>query len=184
TRLMGCGGTNSPGGVTVHAGRRLRLAYIRVYARAEWRVRWRSHLVLAGVTAATVAAAVATMTAAGRSDNAFHRLRAMTHASDAIVLHPDAERRPARAVAAVKAVDGVESAAAEAELFVRPVGTDYFPDYNLYAIAPLVRDEGDGLNTPVVVKGRPVDPGRDDEVALSEDLAAATGVDVGDSITL
>src|SRR2546427_10294476 len=139
--------------MTAHAGRWLRLAYLRVYARAEWRLRWRSHLVLAGGMAATVAVAVATMSAAQRSDTAFHRLRAVSHASDAIVLHPETRRRPARAVAAVKAVDGVKSAAAEAELFVRPAGTDYFPDYNLYAIAPLWRHADDGLNTPNVVRG-------------------------------
>src|SRR5207248_5085000 len=120
------------------------------FAGAEGRSRWRSHLVLASVMAATVAAAVATMTAAERSDTAFRRLRTATHASDAIVLHPDTARRPARAVSAVKAVDGVESATAEAELFVRPAGTDYFPDYNLFAIAPLTRTGGDGLYTLTV----------------------------------
>jgi hypothetical protein len=152
-----------------------------LYARAEWRTKWRSHVVLAGVAAIAVAAVVATLTAATRSETAFQRLRFATHASDVSAFFPDAASAVA-AVGAVERIDGVESAAADAGLSVRPVGSDYIPDYDLYARAPLAA--GSDVNTPVITAGRSVNPGRPDEMVVSEDFAADLGVSVGDTVTL
>jgi putative ABC transport system permease protein len=156
-----------------------------LYARAEWRARWRSLLVIVGLVALTVAAVVATLTGAGRSETAFDRLRTATRASDAIVVPPDTQRNPAAAVASIAAIDGVERATARSELFVRPAGADdLFPDYNLWADAPLEAPTATGLDTPVITTGRAVDPSRAREIVVSEKLAATLGVRVGDTMTL
>jgi len=52
------------------------------FARAEWRTRWRAHLALAAVVTIVVAAVLAALVGAARSEQAFSRLRAATHAAD------------------------------------------------------------------------------------------------------
>ncbi len=150
-------------------------------ARAEWRVRWRSHLLVAVLVALTVGVTVATLSSAARSEEALDRLRSATRAGDAVVFMDDTQRDPAAAVAAVKRVDGVVAAGAAAEVFVRPAGTEYFPDFDLYPTAPLA---GDHIDTPLITSGRAVTPDRVDEVVLSEDLAAELGVPAGGTLTL
>ena len=154
-----------------------------VCVRAEWRGRWRSYVLVAGVGAIAVMAVVATLGAAGRSETAFARLRAATRAGDASLFFPDPSRAKA-AVPSVVALDGVARAAAEVELFVRPAGTSLVPDYNLYARAPLTAKGSRLVNTPVIIEGRSVDPGRADEMVMSERLAAELGVSVGDTVPL
>ncbi len=51
-------------------------------------------------------------------------------------------------------------------------------------IISLRAQSGDTVNGPGITSGRPVDPSRPDEVALSEHLAAALHVKVGDNLTL
>src|SRR5262245_25810648 len=152
-------------------------------ARAEWRARWRSHLVLAVVAAATVAVVLATFTGASRSERAFHRLRAVTHAADVVVYAPEGSD-PVAFAKAFRGVSGVEDLTLDAQVWVRPRGSSHFPDYDLYAIAPLTSSDAARVNVPVIVSGRAVDPGRADEVALNESLAAELGVRVGQVITL
>lgn len=152
-------------------------------ARAEWRSRWRSHLVLASVVAVTVAVAIATFSGAARAQTAFHRLRAATAATD-VVAYDDAVREdPVAAVDGVTAIDGVEAARAAGLVYVRPKGTELIPKYNLFTIAPLLAGTA-AVDMPVVVEGRSVDPGRSDEVSLSESLASDLGLGVGETVTL
>jgi putative ABC transport system permease protein len=152
-----------------------------MHARAEWRARLRWYLLLAVVGAVAVAGVVAAVTAAARSETAFERLRTAARSADISVFVSDLSQ--ATAVAhKIDDVAGVDDAAAEAELFVRPAGTDLFPDFTLYARAPL--KGGGGVNAPVISAGRAVDPRARDEVVLSEKLAADLGVEVGDSLTL
>jgi ABC-type lipoprotein release transport system permease subunit len=154
-------------------------------ARADWRVRWRSQLLLAGVLGITLAAVVATLTGAGRSETAFDRLRRQTRASDAIISDQRTEQEdPAGAVTTLERIGGVEGASAYAELFVRPKGTDLFPDYNLWADAPLPGAGSRETNAPLITSGRAVDRTRPDEMIVSEKLASALGVRVGDDVVL
>jgi ABC-type lipoprotein release transport system permease subunit len=172
-------------GVTTRSGEAAPWGGLFLCARAGWRARWPSLVVLIGVVAMTVAAVVALLTAAERSETAFERLRSATRASDAIVMETsDGPTDFEVPIADVAAVDGVEGATAQAELFVRPAGTDLFPDYNLWAGAPLQAPTVDSLDTPLIAKGRAVDPSRTDEVVVSEKLAAKLGIGVGDSIML
>jgi hypothetical protein len=183
------GSETGQGGVRNRRVRAARWAGLLLYARAEWRVRWRSYLLVAGIVAVTVGAVVATLTAAGRSETAFDRLRAATRASDAIAyFDSDFNSSVGTAAAAalvdtVTAVDGVHDAEAQAELFVRPAGSDLFPNYDLYSGAPIAAG-ADSMNAPVISSGRAIDPTQVDEIAVSEKLAAALGVTAGDTIEL
>jgi hypothetical protein len=157
---------------------------MRLFTWAEWRARWRSHVALFGLVAATVAAVATALTGAARSEDAFAALRAATHAADAVLRPPDTEDDPADAIAAAARVEVVEAVRAEAMLFVRPAGSDYMPDFNLYPVAPMAAEGVAALDTPVITAGRPVDPGRADEVVVSEKLAADLGLAVGDVLSL
>lgn len=167
----------------MRGGRRRGWGSRLLYARTEWRSKWSSHLALAGVVAVAVAAVVASLGAAARSETAFERLRTATNAADLAGSFSDTGSAEA-AAGAIARIDGVEGAAAEAELFVRPVGTEYFPDYNLYSRAPLAASASAAVNTPVITTGRAVNANRSDEIAISEDLAAELGVSVGETVAL
>jgi hypothetical protein len=154
-------------------------AYV-LFARAEWRARWRSHLLLAGIAALAVAGVVAPLTAAARSEGAFTRLRAATHATDAVADNvPGAARNR---IDAIRALDGVDGAAVGSEVFVRPQGSELFPDYDLYPLVSL--DPAASVNHPVITHGRAARPDRPDEVVFSEVLASRLGLGVGDATTL
>ena len=157
---------------------------VRLFAWAATRARWRSSVGLIAVVGATVAGVVAALLGAGRSDTAFERLRLATDAADVTVYAEGGEGEPPT-VGALRSLAGVERAVLFAELFVRPVGTEYFPIYDLRSVAPVgpVGDAG-VVNQPVIVAGRAVDPGRPHEVAVSERLARELGVGVGDSVAL
>src|SRR5215207_6639481 len=105
-----------------------------MFGRAEWRSRWRSHVVLAVVAALSVAAVLATLASATRSKSAFHRLRAASDASDLVIV-PD-DDKASTALEAVDASDGVLATRRFAQMWVRPMGTDYFPDFDLLVTGP------------------------------------------------
>ena len=157
---------------------------VQLFARAATRARWRSSLGLIAVVGGTVAGVVAALLGAGRSDTAFERLRLATDAAD-VVVYAEGGEGESPTVGVLRSLDGVERAVSFAELFVRPVGTEYFATYDLRTVAPVgpVGDAG-VVNNPVIVAGRPVDPRRPHEVAVSERLARELGVGVGDSIAL
>ena len=154
-------------------------AYV-LFARAEWRSRWRLHVFLAGIAALAVAGVVAPLTAAARSEGAFTRLRAATHATDAVADNVPGAARDR--IDVVRVLDGVEGAAVESEVFVRPHGSNLFPDYDLYPLVPL--DPSSAVDRPVVTHGRAARPDRPDEVVFSEVLASRLRLGVGDATTL
>ena len=153
---------------------------VALWARVEWRTRWRSYLLLAGVIGVTVGVMLAALTAADRSETAFARLRSATRATDMTVYSGDAAKDPAAAVASAKSIDGVASAGVETQLAVRPVGVDLVPYYDLYVSAA----DPSGVNSPLIVSGRALNPANPSEVVLSERFAAQLGVKVGDPLPL
>lgn len=155
----------------------------RLFIRVEWRTRWQSYLLLAGVIAVTVAAVLALLLGAARTDRAYKRLRVATNASDINVGIDDPNTKD-DLISALRAIDGVSSLAVFDELFVRPQGSNYFPDYDLLAVAPRTAQDGRTLNTPVITQGRAADPTRDDEVVINAQLAEALRVSPGDRINL
>ena len=106
-----------------------------VLARRIWRTNWRSHAGLAIIVMVTIAVVVAMLIGAERAQSALDRLRSQTHAADLKVGLDGVDLAPVSDELA--ALDGVTAVGAIRELFVRPMGSDLFPDFNLLALAPL-----------------------------------------------
>lgn len=123
---------------------------------------------------------MAVLIGADRAESAQDRLRDVTLAADVGV--GAGQRSPEEVVAAVSAAPGVTAAGTIRELFVRPAGTDYMPDYQLLVLAP--GNVGDPLDRPLIVEGRAPRPDAVEEIAVSENLAAALDLAVGDTVTL
>lgn len=149
-------------------------------ARRTWRRTWRSHAVLLIITMASTATVMAVLIGADRAESALDRLRSASLAAD---LGVDAgDRPPGQVVDAVADAPGVTAAGTIRELFARPAGSDYIPDYDLLVLAP--GNAGDALDRPLIVEGRAPNPEAVDEIAMSEDLAAELDVVVGDTVAL
>jgi ABC-type lipoprotein release transport system permease subunit len=158
------------------------LAPVLLVARGSARDRWRSNLVLGLLVAATVAVAVASLIGADRSDSALDRLRAVSHSSDVRFFSDDHDF--AALIEKVADLDGIAEVGAASEMFVRPVGSDLIPDYQLLAIAVRPDLGGDPLDIPRIVAGRSIRPDVAEEIVLSEKLAAELGTGVGDTIEI
>ncbi len=137
---------------------------------------------MALTVAGSVGLVVGVLAGAQRSETAFDRLRAQTHAGDLAVGREG--RDMDGLVEDVAAIKGVTAVAAIRELFVRPVGSDLFPDFNLLSIAPWPTRSGEIVDVPLITSGRAPDPHAVDEVAFSERLASKLHVHVGDRIAL
>ena len=70
-----------------------------------------------------------------------------------------------------------------AELFVRPQGTEYFPDFQLRRAHPATRSTADSTRRSSSTDGRPSRPTRR-RVAIGESLAAELDLKPGDLLTL
>jgi ABC-type lipoprotein release transport system permease subunit len=158
------------------------LAPVLLVARGSARDRWRSNLVLGLLVAATVAVAVASLIGADRSDSALDRLRGVSHSSDVRFFADDHDF--AALIENVADIDGIAEVGAASEMFVRPVGSDLIPDYQLLAIAVRPDLGGDPLDIPRIVAGRSIRPDAAEEVVLSETLAEELGTGVGDTIEI
>ena len=160
-------------------------ADVWLWIRVEWRSRWRSYLLATAVVAVSIAVVLATFTAADRSESAYDRLRAATHSSDVTLYFSDTATDPAAELATVLAMEGVKSAGINTELWVRPLGADLFPYFNLYVSAAEPDNvNSNNVNSVVIIAGRELDPANPDEVVLSERLATDLGVSVGDQLQL
>lgn len=153
-----------------------------LFVRRTWRTNWRSHAGLAIIVLVTVAVVVAMLIGAERAQSALDRLRSQTHAADLKVGLDGVDLVPVSGELA--ALDGVTAVGAIRELFVRPVGTDLFPDFNLLALAPLPLTGRADLDVPVIVSGRAPGPAMVDEIAMSAGLADELGLHVGDRLKL
>lgn len=154
---------------------------MRLVVRRTWREGWRSQLVLAITLAVAVGVVVGVLAGAQRAESALDRLRARTHAGDLAV---GSDTEVEALVAQVATARGVTAVGAVREFFVRPKGSDLFPDYNLLPLAPWPTKAGGTVDTPVIVSGRAPNPAAIGEVALSEALASALKLHVGDHLTL
>lgn len=158
------------------------MAPVLAVARRSGRNRWRSNLVLSLLVALTVAVAVSTLVGARRSESAFDRLRAESHSSD-LQLFLD-EPDLAAAVEELEGIDGISEVGVSSLLFVRPVGSELIPDYQLLATAARTDLAPGELDQPRIVAGRALQPEAVDEVVISEELAREVDVEVGDRIEL
>ncbi len=139
-------------------------------------------MVVAVLVATAVAVTVAALTGARRAETAFDRLRAESHSSDLRFFFDEADLAPS--LAQLAQIEGISEVGVSSEMFLRPVGSELFPDFQLLPITARPDLSGDVLDIPHVVAGRAVHPDASDEVALSEDLAASLDIAVGDTIEL
>jgi ABC-type lipoprotein release transport system permease subunit len=165
-------------------GRGVRVAAVWALARARLRGRWRA---LLGLTLLVGVAAGAVMTAAigaRRTETAYPRLLEATLAADVHVgVGSYTEEHPGF-------VDELRRLPQVADLGLASVAF-LVPDEGLpttfAGIAPLMSTDGRfgwTVDRPLIVAGRRPDPGRAEEVALSETLASRWRVRPGDSIRL
>jgi len=149
----------------------------RLWAAADRRNRWRA-IVAAGLMAGlTAGLALAALAGARRTDTALDRIREQTNASDVVVFssqvgvfEPDwaplAARPEVKALAVWSLVFGQ---------------LDDDPDAILFT--PTDDQWMQVIDRPLVVEGRPFDPAADDEILISETVAADEGIRLGDTFT-
>lgn len=152
------------------------------WVRAESRHQRGSLALVAGVVALLTTLVLTAVLGAVRSGGALARLRAETSASDARVGAGDPALTTTPEI--LRTVAGVTAVGLEAQLAVTPDFDSLFPGYHIRAIAPLPRARTDRIDTLHVTAGRAPDPDVIDEIVLSEGLASATGLEVGDHVTL
>ena len=121
-------------------------------ARGSWRARWRQQLLLAATLALVVGVVVSVVAGAEQASTAMDRLRAQTHASDVFFSVGEGDPAPFLKVAA--ATPGVVGATLVRDFYVRPKGSDLFPDYNLLAFAPTSAAADVSIDVPFIVEGR------------------------------
>jgi putative ABC transport system permease protein len=148
---------------------------LRELARFEWRRAWRTMIVLGVLAGVGAGAALSAAQVARRSSTAYARLERATGTPDAIILgfsHYDPQR-----IADLPMVEsawmvqtGIGRLDGDAVAFLGMFGAPEPPP--------------PGLFTPILVEGRHLDPRADDELIITDNLAEASGLRVGDEGTL
>ncbi|MGH9234288.1 MAG: ABC transporter permease [Acidimicrobiales bacterium] len=157
------------------------MAAIWLTARAEWRQRWRSVIVLSALAGLAGSVVLAAFTGSRRADTAFVRLLEYQKPPTVFVeteTRPDPER-----VRAVARSPGVEWAAHDVFLAVAPAGSAMLPGHDTIAFTqPLVA----GADPPAfpIVEGRPYDERRPDELVVNEAMRDALDLEIGDRLVL
>jgi hypothetical protein len=133
--------------------------------------------VLVGLVGGVVLAAAA---GARRTATAFDRF---LEATDAAHVAVRVEGDP-RLLVQVEQLPQVAAAAPLSYLLVRPAGTDLEPALEFTALAGVDGRLGTVVDRPWVIRGRAPDPGRIDEIAINEAVAADLDLAVGDQLEL
>lgn len=143
-------------------------------ARVELRRGWRTLVVLGLLAGLGLGGALAAGQLARRTSTAYERLEATSGTPDAVVLSTD-RSGAARPIAGFREVarvwDGVTAIGLVEGDAVRYAGV-------FAGLAP----PPPGLFTPLVVEGRALRPGADDELLVTERLAGLAGLQVGDEL--
>ena len=161
--------------------RRTARGAIGLMALRTWQLLWRRCVLLAIVVALALGVVLAVLLGAARSVTAMDRLREETRASDVLL---GGGEQVSGLLDTVAVAPGVREAGASRELFVKPKGSELFPDYNLLSFAPYPLPGGGPVDVPVIVEGRAPDQARVDEVAMNRALADELGLRVGDTVVL
>jgi hypothetical protein len=164
------------------------VAAVWALARARLRGRWRA---LLGLTLLVGVAAGAVMTAAigaRRTETAYHRLLKATVAEDVEVEVGGYSEEDPNFIENLRRLPQVADMGLES---VAPIAPDmpgdppeFSPLTRFVAVMSVDGRAGWAVNRPLILAGRRPDPGRPDEVGLSESLARRWGVRPGDRIRL
>jgi hypothetical protein len=157
------------------------MAAIWMTARAEWRQRWRSLVVVAVLAGLAGGVALAAFTGSRRADTAFVRLE--EHLKTTNLHVATAERADPELVSEVATWPGVEVAMHQVILAVAPAGTGLLAGRDTIAVA--VTDmAGDEPRDFPIVEGRRFDERRTDELLVNEAMRDVLGADIGDRLSL
>jgi FtsX-like permease family len=157
------------------------MAAIWLTARAEWRQRWRSLIVLAVLAGLAGGVTLAALTGSRRADTAFARLEEQDKTPN---LHVATGERPdAGLVREVATWPGVEVAMHQVILFVAPADRGMLAGRDTIALAVPVM-AGDDPDDFSIVEGRLYDGGRVDELLVNEAMRDALDADIGDRFSL
>jgi hypothetical protein len=157
------------------------MAAIWMTARAEWRQRWRSLVVVAVLAGLAGGVALAAFTGSRRADTAFVRLE--EHLKTTNLHVATAERPDPELVSEVATWPGVEVAMHQVILAVAPAGTGLLAGRDTIAVA--VTDmAGDEPRDFPIVEGRRFDERRTDELLVNEAMRDVLGADIGDRLSL
>jgi ABC-type lipoprotein release transport system permease subunit len=150
---------------------------VLLWFRLDLRARWRSLLVLALLVAFASGTVLAAVAGARRGASAAERLAAATLPASIVVLpnQPGFDWDAVRALPEVAALSTfvvgdvmVVDGAGDAALGFPPGDDDFMRT----------------IERPIVLEGRPVDPDRADEVVVTSGFTDATGLGVGDTLTM
>ena len=157
------------------------MAAIWMTARAEWRRRWRSFVVLAVLLGLAGGVALAALAGSRRADTAFTRLEEQLKEPN---LHAATGERPNPELVREAATwPGVEVAMHQVILAVAPADRGMLAGRDTIAAAiPVVA--GDETGDILMVEGRWYDERRADELLINEAMRDALDADIGDRITL
>jgi hypothetical protein len=156
-------------------------AAARLWAGAEVRRRWRSIVILGVLAGVTAGIALAATAGARRTDTAWTRLRAVTHASDAVAFPSNVR------------ISNPDWGPIAARPDVEAIGAFGFPAYSEHDVCLLASVYGTWLtdiDTPRVLHGRLPDPAHPEEVMVSSLQGGMAGDDscpvrhVGDRVTI
>jgi ABC-type lipoprotein release transport system permease subunit len=157
------------------------VAAVWLTARAEWRQRWPSIVLLTVLAGLAGGVALVALTGSRRTDTAFARLeehlktpnlRVTTDARPSPELIREAARLP-----------GVEAARQQVLLAVAPAGSGLVPLGDTIGVAePVVA--GDDRIDALMVEGRRADQSRADELVVNEAMRDALHAEIGDRFSL
>lgn len=157
------------------------MAAVWLTARAEWRQRWRSFVVVAVLAGLAGGVALAAFTGSRRADTAFVRLEEHLKTTN---LHVATAERPDPAlVSEVATWPGVEVAMHQAILAVAPAGTGMLAGRDTIAVVVTVMAGDEPRDFPIV-EGRRFDERRADELLVNEAMRDVLGADIGDRFSL
>ncbi len=157
------------------------MAAVWLTARAEWRQRWRSFVIVTLLAGLAGGVALAALAGSRRADTAPARLEEQlktpnlwvtTEESPSPELIRDAARLP-----------GVEVARHEVLLAVAPADRGLVPLVDGVGLAEPIT-AGDDRSDALIVEGRPADPSQADELVVNEAMRDALHAEIGDRFSL
>jgi FtsX-like permease family len=158
------------------------MAAIWLTARAEWRQRWRSLVVLALLVGLAGGVTLAAFTGSRRADTSFARLLELEKNPNLVVGMGD-QRPDAELVREAASWRGVEAAMHRVILAVAPADRGMLAGRDIIAGA-LPVTAGDHAVGFRIVEGRRYDEGRADELLVNEAMRDVLGAEIGDRFSL
>jgi hypothetical protein len=159
------------------------MAAIWLTARAEWRQRWRSLVVLALLAGLAGGVTLAAFSGSRRADTSFARLEDHVRNPN-LAVGTGRERLDPEVVREAASWPGVEVAMHQVILAVAPAGKGLLAGHDTIALTvPVVA--GDDPGEPfLIVEGRLYDRLRADEILVNEAMRDAIGAAIGDRLSL